>query len=133
MHAGANCGEPWSNSKCLQIANTFFYHNFVMPYVLFEHRSHITHSSRLANRIHTYHLCTTHITPSITLITCITPHITIYTIQEQYGFIYNALNEFLLCGDTEILACDLKQKVVEMQTIKAGEYMNSFQKQFKVK
>ncbi|KAL5482193.1 hypothetical protein EMCRGX_G022488 [Ephydatia muelleri] len=51
---------------------------------------------------------------------------------DQFSFIHDVLNDFLICGDTEILACDLKVKVKEMQTPINGQTMNAFQKQFEL-
>ena len=52
--------------------------------------------------------------------------------QNQYVFIHDALNDFLTCGDTSILAHELRRTISTMsQTDVDGE--TGFQKQFEVR
>ena len=51
-------------------------------------------------------------------------------IQTQYNFVHDVLNEFILRGDTEILAPDLKTVINRLNEISDGE--SGFCKQFTV-
>ena len=53
-----------------------------------------------------------------------------YLIQAQYNFIHDVLNELILCGDTEILAPDLRRVINQLKDITDGQ--TGFCKQFAV-
>ena len=50
--------------------------------------------------------------------------------QEQYMFVYNAVRELLLLGDTSIKANDLKSVISQLKSKSDGK--NSYQEQFDV-
>ena len=50
--------------------------------------------------------------------------------QAQYNFIHDALNELILCGDTEITASNLRIAINRLSKIKDGE--TGYSKQFNV-
>lgn len=56
--------------------------------------------------------------------------ITILIPQEQYMFVYNAVRELLLLGDTAIKASDLKNVITQLKSKSEGK--NSYQQQFAV-
>ena len=51
--------------------------------------------------------------------------------QSQYNFIHDVLNEFILCGDTEIMAPNLRDAITQLNDIVNGE--TGFSGQFKVR
>ena len=38
-------------------------------------------------------------------------------IQEQYAFIHDALSDYLTCGDTSILAYELREEISKMEEV----------------
>ena len=55
-------------------------------------------------------------------------------LQPQYEFVYNALLEFITCGDTSIAGAEtLVQKVIELSAIVHSVNKTGFQIQFEVK
>lgn len=70
-----------------------------------------------------------HHTPNNASASCLAKPSLIY-IQIQYNFVHDVLNEFILCGDTEILAPDLKTVINWLNEISDGE--SGFCKQFTV-
>ena len=48
--------------------------------------------------------------------------------QEQYIFLYNAVREFLLCGDTSVRAVDLRKNISRME----AEEREGYRKQLEV-
>ena len=48
--------------------------------------------------------------------------------QEQYTFLYDAVREFLLCGDTNVRAVDLRKNFSKME----AEGREGFRKQLEV-
>ena len=50
--------------------------------------------------------------------------------QAQYNFIHDALNELILCGDTEITAPNMRIVISRLNKTKDGE--SGYNKQFNV-
>ena len=50
--------------------------------------------------------------------------------QAQYNFIHDALNELILCGDTEITAANMRIAINRLNRTKDGE--TGYSKQFNV-
>ena len=44
------------------------------------------------------------------------PHLMLFSSQDQYIFIHDAVLESVTCGDTEIKAADLRRKLVKLKT-----------------
>ncbi len=58
------------------------------------------------------------------------------TSQVQYSFIYDALNEYIICGQTEIPAAKMKETFEELSEKLKGESGTEtagFEQQFQVK
>ncbi len=54
-------------------------------------------------------------------------------IQDQFVFVHDAINELVLCGDTEIAANDIRDKVKSLHKIRpGGDVVSEFQLQFQV-
>ena len=53
-------------------------------------------------------------------------------VQAQYVFIYDALSELVVCGETDILAANTRININYMKEYVTGEGVTGFQKQFPV-
>lgn len=53
--------------------------------------------------------------------------------QAQYTFIYDALDEHITCGETDIAAGSLRAHVNKMHKIVPGKHMSGFREQFQVR
>ena len=56
--------------------------------------------------------------------------VALFFAQAQYNFIHDALNELILCGDTEITAPNLRIVISRLNKTKDGE--TGYSKQFNV-
>ena len=56
----------------------------------------------------------------------------VYTIQAQYVFIHDALDELITCGETDIPAAGLRVKVNHLKKTIPGSGITGFARQFKV-
>ena len=54
-----------------------------------------------------------------------------YCLQAQYVFIHDALSELVVCGETDILAANIRINTNCMKEV-TGEAITGFQKQFQV-
>ena len=52
--------------------------------------------------------------------------------QDQYAFIHDALCDYLTCGDTSILAHQLRGEIRDMDKVDNDTRMSGFESQFKV-
>ena len=52
--------------------------------------------------------------------------------QGQYAFIHDALNELIMCGETEIAATNLKTTINHLSTRIEGKEITGFEHQFQV-
>ncbi len=59
--------------------------------------------------------------------TTITAHL-----QDQYVFIHDALSDYITCGDTSMMAHELRGAIVEMDR-KEGSGKSGFENQFEVR
>ena len=53
-------------------------------------------------------------------------------LQDQYVFIHDALSELFVCGETDILAANIRINTNRMKEYTTGEAVTGFQKQFQV-
>ena len=51
--------------------------------------------------------------------------------QDQYAFIHDALSDHITCGDTSVMAHELRRAIVDMNK-KDGTGKSGFEKQFEV-
>jgi len=58
--------------------------------------------------------------------------LSVYTIQAQYVFIHDALDELITCGETDIPAAGLRVKVNHLKKTIPGSGITGFARQFKV-
>ena len=52
--------------------------------------------------------------------------------QGQYVFIHDALNELIMCGETEIAATNLRTAINHLSTQTEGKEITGFEHQFQV-
>ena len=52
--------------------------------------------------------------------------------QTQYVFIHDSLSELVVCGQTDIVAADIRIIINKMMRQVAGDTENGFQKEFQV-
>ena len=54
--------------------------------------------------------------------------------QAQYVFIHDSLSELVMCGETEVVAGDLRMKIMSLQNPVTGDTsgLTGFEKQFQV-
>ena len=53
-------------------------------------------------------------------------------LQDQYAFIHDALSDHITCGDTSMMAHELRHAIVDMNK-KDGTGKSGFQNQFEVR
>ena len=51
--------------------------------------------------------------------------------QDQYAFIHDALSDYITCGDTSMMAHELRRAMVDMNK-KDGTGKSGFEQQFEV-
>ena len=59
-------------------------------------------------------------------------HMCFCCLQAQYVFIHDALSELVVCGETDILAANIRININHMKEYATGEAVTGFQKQFQV-
>ena len=55
-----------------------------------------------------------------------------YCLQAQYVFIHDALNELVVCGETDIPVANIRTTINRLQKLVIGEAITGFLKQFQV-
>ena len=59
-------------------------------------------------------------------------HCWFFDVQAQYVFVHDALNEYLICRETDIPAAMLRKKVEMMKSVAPGETLSGIAEEFKV-
>ena len=59
-------------------------------------------------------------------------HVCVLCLQAQYVFVHDSLSELVVCGETDILAANIRINTNRMKEYATGEAVTGFQKQFQV-